>query len=101
MGPYGDDHCESRVVPISRVDTPELPGSLGTTPWDTGPKFARYIVNRLLSLGASLASAGTAAGNGPASARIAAATDEVFQLIRDIWATVIKGQRQGDPGDSV
>jgi hypothetical protein len=88
MGPYDDGHRESPAIRVSDADTPDLPGPLETAaPWDTRPKSASYIVNRLLALGASLASAGRMAGNGPASDRIAAVTDEVFQLIHDIEAT--------------
>ena len=43
-----------------------------------------YIVNRLFSVGLSLESARSIVGNGPAGDRLAAATDEVDRMIRDI-----------------
>jgi len=53
-------------------------------PQNTTPEFAGYVVNRLFSVGLSLDSARSIAGNGPAGDRIAAATDEVDRMIRDI-----------------
>ena len=55
-----------------------------TAPQDAMPEVAGYIVNRLFCVGLSLESARDIAGNGPAGDRIAAATDEVDHLIRDI-----------------
>jgi hypothetical protein len=54
---------------------------------DMVSKPASYIVNRLLAVGVSLARARALAGDGPAGDQIAAAADEVFQLIHDIGAT--------------
>ncbi len=48
------------------------------------PELAGYIVNGLISVGLSLESARSIVGNGPAGDRIAAATDEVDRMIRDI-----------------
>ena len=53
-------------------------------PQNMTPEFAGYVVNRLFSVGLSLDSARSIAGNGPAGDRIAAATDEVDRMIRDI-----------------
>jgi hypothetical protein len=48
------------------------------------PELVGYIVNRLFSVGLSLESARSMVGKGPAGDRIAAATDEVDRMIRDI-----------------
>ena len=48
------------------------------------PEFAHHIVNRLFSIGLSLDSARSIVGKGPAGDRIAAATDQVDRMIRDI-----------------
>jgi hypothetical protein len=47
-------------------------------------EFAPRIVNQLFPIGLSLESARSIAGNGPAGDRIAAATDKVDRLIREI-----------------
>jgi hypothetical protein len=66
-------------------DGADLPGPLEpAAPQDTMPEFTGYIVNRLFSVGLSLESARSIVGNGPAGDRIAAATDQVDQLICDI-----------------
>jgi hypothetical protein len=63
----------------------DRPGPLEpAVPKSTTPEFAGYVVNRLFSVGLSLDSARSIAGNGPAGDRIAAATDEVDRMIRDI-----------------
>lgn len=48
------------------------------------PEFAGYVVNRLFSIGLRLESARSIVGNGPAGDRIAAATDELDRVIRDV-----------------
>ena len=69
---------------MSDADGQDLPGPLEPAArQDTMPELAGYIVNRLFSVGLSLESARSIAGNGPAGDRIAA-TDEVDRLIRDI-----------------
>ena len=74
-------------MPDSAADTPGLPGPRETeAPWDATSELASYVVNRLLSLGLSLAKAGGTDGNDLGSDEIAAATGEVFQLIHDIGA---------------
>jgi hypothetical protein len=57
---------------------------------DTMPEFAGYVVNRLFSVGLSLESAHSIVGKGPAGDRIAAATDEVDRMIRDIRTTTFR-----------
>lgn len=87
MGPHEDGRREPRVMPVSDADSQNLPRPLEpAAPEDTMPKPASYIVTRLLSVGASLASAHSITGDGPAGDQIAAAADEVFQLIRDVGA---------------
>ena len=51
---------------------------------DTTLEFAAYVVNELFSVALSLESARSIVGEGPAGDRIAAATDEVDRMIRDI-----------------
>ena len=64
---------------------PDRPGPLEpATPRKTMSEFVGHIVNRLFSIGLSLDSARSIAGNGPTGDRIAAATDEVDRMIRDI-----------------
>ena len=63
----------------------DRPGPLEpAAPQNTTPEFAGYVVNRLFSVGLRLESARSIVGNGPAGDRIAAATDEVDRMIRDI-----------------
>jgi hypothetical protein len=70
---------------MSDADSQSLPGlPEPTAPQDAMSELTGYIVNRLFSVGLSLESARDIAGNGPAGDRIAAATDEVDRLIRDI-----------------
>ena len=70
---------------MSDADSQSLPGSLEpAAPQDAMPELTGYIVNRLFSVGLSLESARDIAGHGPAGDRIAAATDVVDRLIRDI-----------------
>jgi hypothetical protein len=57
--------------------------------------FAEYVVNRLFSVGLSLESAHSMLRGGPAAERVAAATEEVDRLIRDIRATMLS--LAGDP----
>ena len=70
---------------MSDADSQDMPGPLEpAVPQDTMPELVRYIVKELFSVGLSLESARSIVGNGPAGDRIAAATDEVDRLIRDI-----------------
>ena len=55
---------------------------------DTMCQFAGYMVNRLFSVGLSLESARSIVGEGLAGDRVAAATDEVDGMIRDIRTTM-------------
>jgi len=55
---------------------------------DTMSDFAGYVVTRLFSVGIRLESARSIIGKGPAGDRVAAATDEVDLLIRDIRTTL-------------
>jgi hypothetical protein len=73
-------------VPAS--DGQDLPEPLEPTRQDGLPGFANYIVSRLFSVGLSLDSARSVVGDGPAGDRIAAATDGVDRLIRDIRTAV-------------
>ena len=75
---------------MSDADSQSLPGLLEpTAPQDAMPELTGYIVNRLFSVGLSLETARDIAGNGPAGDRIAAATDEVDRLIRDIRTAML------------
>jgi hypothetical protein len=70
---------------MSDADSQSLPGPQEpTAPQDAMSELTGYIVSKLFSVGLSLESARDIAGNGPAGDRIAAATDEVDHLIRDI-----------------
>ena len=70
---------------MSDVCGQNRPGPLEpAAPQNTTPEFAGYVVNRLFSVGLRLKSARSIVGNGPAGDRIAAATDEVDRMIRDI-----------------
>jgi len=62
-------------------------------------RFAGDVVNRLFSIGLSLDSALSIAGTGPAGDRVAAATNELDRLIRDIRTMVFSraGDREQDP----
>ncbi|HWG01797.1 MAG TPA: hypothetical protein VG164_08110 [Trebonia sp.] len=62
-------------------------------------EFACYVVNRLFSVGLSLESAHSIVGDGPAENRIAAATAEIDQLIRDVRVTLL--EITGDPRASL
>lgn len=76
---------DSQVVLMSDADGQDLPGSLEPAALeDTIPGLVGYIVNGLFSLGLSLESARSMVGSGPAGDRLAAATDEVDRMIRDI-----------------
>ena len=76
---------------MSASDGEGLPGPLEpAVPQDSMSEFAGIVVNRLFSIGLSLESARSIVGNGPAGDRVAAATDEVDELIRDIRATVFR-----------
>jgi len=70
---------------MSDANGQDRPGTLEpAAPQTTMPEFAGYVVNRLFSIGLSLESARSIVGNGPAGDRIAAATDEVDRMIRDV-----------------
>jgi len=56
-------------------------------------KFARDIVHRLFSVGLSLESARSIVADGPAADRIAAATEEVDLLIRDLRTATLGPDR--------
>lgn len=76
---------------MSACDGEGLPGPLEpAVPQDSMPEFAGIVVNRLFSIGLSLESARSIVGNGPAGDRVAAATGEVDELIRDIRAAVFR-----------
>ena len=67
------------------ADSQNLPGPLEpAAPEDGMSELVSYIVNRLFSVGLSLESARSIVGSGPAGDRIAAGTDQVDRLIRDI-----------------
>ncbi len=89
MGPHDGCPRDSQLMPMSDADSQDLPGRQKPAPQVTVPEFASYVVNRLFSVGLSLDSARSVAGNGPTGDRIAAATDEVDELIRDIRTTVL------------
>jgi hypothetical protein len=75
---------------MSDADSQNLTGPLEpAAPGDTMPELAGYIVNGLFSVGLSLESARSIVGNGPAGDRIAAATDQVDHLIRDIRTALL------------
>jgi phosphate uptake regulator len=75
----------------------DLPGPLEpAAPEDAVPWLAGYIVNGLFSIGLSLESARSIVGSGPAGDRIAAATDEVDRMIRDI-RTALSGLPEDRP----
>ena len=59
-------------------------------PQDSMSEFAGIVVNRLFTIGLSLASARSIVGSGPAGDRVAAATDEVDELISEIRAIVFR-----------
>jgi hypothetical protein len=86
-----------KVMLMSHPDGRNLPGPLEpTAPQDTMPELADYIVNGLFSVGLSLDSARSIAGNGPAGDRIAAATDKVDRMIRDV-RTALFGLAENRP----
>jgi hypothetical protein len=64
-------------------------------PDDTMTRFAEYVVDRLFSVGLSLDSAHGIVGEGPAGDRVAAVTDEVDRLIREIRDYVFAERTQG------
>jgi hypothetical protein len=83
---------------MSVGDGEDLPGPLEPAgPQSTMSEFAGYIVDRLFSVGLNLESARSIAGNGPAGDRIAAATDEVDELIRDIRETLFRSAADPAP----
>jgi hypothetical protein len=70
---------------MSDAGGPDLPVPReAAVPEDTMPEFVSDIVNRLFSVGLMLESARGIVRAGPAGDRIAAATDEVDRMIRDI-----------------
>ncbi len=81
---------------MSDADGRNLPGPLEPpASQDAMSEFAHHIVNRLFSIGLSLDSAHSIVGNGPAGDRVAAATDQVDRLIREVRDHVFaeRGQR--------
>lgn len=73
---------------MSAGDRPDLPEPQGpAVPRETLSEFANYVVIQLFSVGLTLDSARSIVGDGPASDRIALATEEVDRLIRDIRMT--------------
>jgi hypothetical protein len=81
---------------MSDADSRNLPGPLEPpSPQDAMSEFAHHIVNRLFSIGLSLDSARSIVGKGPAGDRVAAATDEVDRLIREIRDHVFAERGQG------
>jgi hypothetical protein len=70
---------------MSAGDSQGLPDpAQPVVPWDTLAEFAGHVVNRLFSVGLDLDGARSLVGDGPAGNRIALATHEVDQLIKDI-----------------
>ena len=66
----------------------DLPGPLEPAgPDGMTSEFTGHIVNRLFSIGLNLESARSIVGDGPAGDRIAIATGELDELIRDIRTT--------------
>jgi hypothetical protein len=85
-----------KVMLMSDADSQDMPGPLEPpVPQDAMLEFAHHIVNRLFSIGLSLDSARSIVGKGPAGDRVAAATDEVDRLIREIRDYVFAGRGQG------
>ncbi len=81
---------------MSDADSQDLPGPLEpAAPEDKTPELVGYIVNELFSIGLSLESAHSIAGNGPAGNRIAAVTDKVDRLIREVRHHVFAEHPQG------
>jgi hypothetical protein len=75
-----------------------LGGAVGQPAWleDTMSRFAGDIVHRLFSAGLSLESARSIVGEGPAGDRVAAATDELDRLIRDIRTMIFSPAEDGE-----
>jgi len=81
---------------VSDADSRNLPGPLEPpVPQDAMLEFAHHVVNRLFSIGLSLDSARSIVGKGAAGDRVAAATDEVDRLIREIRNHVFAERGQG------
>ena len=68
----------------SRDSRERGPGQEAASPENTLSQFAEYIAHRLLSVGLGLESAHSIIGKGPAGDRVAAVTDEVDRIVRDI-----------------
>jgi len=81
---------------MSGADRQDRPGPGAAAPQDTMPELVGYIVNGLFSIGLSLESARSIAGDGPAGDRIAAATGKVDRLIREIRQHVFAEPQQED-----
>jgi hypothetical protein len=97
------DHQETSMTAVSRLDGHDnrhvlLPTSLDEVAF----RFAGDVVNRLFSAGLSLESARSVVQDGPAADRLAAATREIDQAIRDIRAIIFgrTADRQGQPPDA-
>lgn len=87
-----------------RASHEHAPAREAAFPDDTMARFARFIVNRLFSVGLSLDSAHSIIGNGPAADRVAAASDDVDRLIReirdDVFAERAEGTQAGLPWEA-
>ncbi|HXZ75725.1 MAG TPA: GAF domain-containing protein [Streptosporangiaceae bacterium] len=104
----GDGHALDAAVRLGLADArgarEGLPGR-GHQPEsleEAMSRFAGHVVNRLFSAGLSLESARSIVGNGPAGDRVAAATDELDQTIRDIRAIMfsLAADREQRPAGS-
>jgi hypothetical protein len=82
-----------RVVGLGRHE--RGPAREAASPDNTMSQFAGYIVNQLFSVGLSLDSAHSIVGEASAGDRVAAATDEVDRLIREIRDHVFAERTQG------
>lgn len=99
----GNGHGPSGTAPSgpggSRNSRGRGPGQEAASQEDTMSQFAEYIAHRLLSVGLGLESARSIIGKGPAGDRVAAMTDEVDRLVRDIRTLTFRlaaDRRRGD-----
>ncbi len=88
----GDVQAPGRTMPPGLGAAQGRPersrGRDAAAPQDATFEFAAYVVNQLFTIALSLESARSIVGEGPAGDRIAAATDEVDCMIRDIRAAM-------------